>query len=278
MTPDATYGGGPPNSNITKSQTSGITVSYQQALFSYPDWFNGAGWHWSSLISAAQQNPNVQIFVAINPNSGPDVAQNSDFVQGITNLRAANNIKILGYVFTNFGARAQSGAVSGGSVQGDVDSWVSFYPTIDGIFLDQMKSTPGSEAYYTSITNYIHSKPNYKYVWGNPGVNVAQSYVGTVDTILISEGPTLPTLTTIQNSTFSGAYNQNNFAITAYNVSSLDSNALKQASQYVGYIFVTDQGNGFISQPSYLTSELNLMATTARPSQNVPRSESSWNV
>lgn len=277
---DSTFGGGPPNSNITKSQISGIIVSYQQALFAYPDWYNGSGWHWSSLISAAQQNPSVPIFVAINPNSGPDISGNSDFTQGITNLKTAANIKILGYVFTNFGARGISGDISGGSVEGDIDKYALFYPNIDGIFLDQMKSTTGSESYYSSITTYTHthSGVNFQYVWGNPGTNVAQSYVGTVDTILISEGPTLPSTATIQSNTFSGAYDQKNFAITAYNVSTLDPNALSQAAQYVGYLFVTDQGNGFISQPSYLTSELNLMKNMSRSSQNVPTSESSWNV
>ena len=111
---------------------------------------------------------------------------------------------------------------------------------IDGIFLDEMESIAGDEAYYSELTQYIHSK-GMSISWGNPGTTIDESYVQAkaVDVFQISESTDYPAVATITTNTFAGDYEPAQFAIGIHSVASYDTALIADYYTKVKYIFVT---------------------------------------
>ena len=88
-------------------------------LYIYPThWIAGSEWYQLRDIIAAY--PDVQFIAKINVNSGPDTALNTDYVAGIGILNTGSNadhLKIIGYVYTSYGARLIA------DVKTDIDRW-----------------------------------------------------------------------------------------------------------------------------------------------------------
>ena len=227
-------------------------------LFIYPNWYtNPSNYDWTPLFNIIQASPNLNFVVTVNVNSGPDSSLNTDYVQGLTDLYAAgqvnNNLTILGYVFTSYGARNIA------TVETDIDNWVSFYGTwVDGIFLDEMDNITGHETYYTNITTYAKVTKGLTMVWGNPGTATIAGYVGTVDTIMVYEDSTFPSSATMNTRTFNGAFNRNNFAAIVHSQPDLNSKSITDSmSPYVGYLYITNDvmSNPYDTLASYLVRE-----------------------
>ena len=75
---------------------------------------------------------------------------------------------------------------------------------------------------------------------GNPGTSALESYVGTVDTLLIYEGKGYPTIPTIQSRTFGGKYDKNNFGVIPYGANRYDATWVSKVKGMAGYIYVTE--------------------------------------
>jgi hypothetical protein len=114
----------------------------------------------------------------------------------------------------------------------------------------------GNESYYANATQYTKSLGMVMTV-GNPGTYIAQSYVGTVDTIVIYERPQLPTLAYLRNWTTSGA-GKSSFAFIAFDVPDFNQTYAKAAAASVRFMFMTDAKNYFV-MPTYLSKELALL-------------------
>lgn len=235
-----------------------MTLSCYIPLYIYPNWWVGPVYQWTPLINAIAANPTLQFDVVLNVNNGPDTVLNNDYVHGIADLVAAassGNLKILGYVFTSYGARPIA------DVKQDIDRWVNFYgPNIDGIHLDEMANITGSESYYTNLTAYAKGTAGMSEVWANPGNPTLQSYINTVDTLIIFEGGTQPSLATLAASTFSPIFNKSKFAINIFAQGALDSTYIQNldAAHYIGHLHYTDDTlpNPYDTFPSYLSSLL----------------------
>src|SRR3989442_2779249 len=211
------------------------------------------GINWQPLIAAKQAHPRVPIIAMINPSSGPGTSYDSNFNAGINNLRAAGII-VLGYIGTKYCAMTLSTA------EGQIDTYHSFYK-LDGFLFDEMKNTSGCESYYSTLTNYAKSTYGDTLIIGNPGTSTIQSYVGTVDNIIIYESQGLPSISTLQSRTFGLA--KSGFCFDAYGVAALDPTYAAQASQYVGCMQITDDSgsNPYDTLPSYLSSEIAALDT-----------------
>src|SRR3989454_7124482 len=211
------------------------------------------GINWQPLIAAKQAHPRVPIIAMINPSSGPGTSYDSNFNAGINNLRAAGII-VLGYIGTKYCAMTLSTA------EGQIDTYHSFYK-LDGFLFDEMKNTSGCESYYSTLTNYAKSTYGDTLIIGNPGTSTIQSYVGTVDNIIIYESQGLPSISTLQSRTFGLA--KSGFCFDAYGISTLDPTYAAQASQYVGCMQITDDSgsNPYDTLPSYLSSEIAALDT-----------------
>jgi hypothetical protein len=193
-------------------------------LYTYPTSSN-----WDEVINIKTDYPSVPIIAVINPSDGPGSYQNSDFVSGIGNLHSAG-ITVLGYVNTHYGSRSSH------SIKKDISTYSSLY-NIDGIFFDEMSNTEGKEHYYESLSNYAKSL-GFTFTVGNPGADVPSSYIGTVDNIVIYEDSGLPNISDLEG--WHTSYDKTNFSIIAHSVDSLDESFVSEASNYVGYMYITD--------------------------------------
>lgn len=211
-------------------------------LYIYP------GSDWTTLINLKNTYPNVPIIAVINPGSGPGTAVNSDYTNYIGQFKAAN-ITVIGYVYTSYGSRTLA------TVQSDIGNYSSFYPTIDGVFFDQMQSSAtGYETYYQNLTTYARSR-GFKLTVGNPGAALPISYLSTVNITIVYAGPGISNLSTY--SSYS-PYNST-LGMIAYNVSSLPTAWVNQAANLITWIYVTP-----VAQNPYQTLSTYLANLTAQ--------------
>lgn len=104
-------------------------------------------------------HPNLPFWVVVNPASGPGATNSqpdANYQACIPQLRpAANpNVKVLGYVPTGFGSRAQS------AVQADITTysqWGAAYKP-SGIFFDEVAANSGNEALYSGYSSFAKGK------------------------------------------------------------------------------------------------------------------------
>lgn len=207
-------------------------------LFTYP-----TSSTWTTLANLKIKYPNVGFVVTINPSSGVGGSQDSNFVNGINKLKSAGCL-VIGYVYTSYAARSIT------QVKAEVDKYKSWY-SVNGIFLDEMKNTSGSEQYYKDITSYVKSL-GMTYVVGNPGTSTTPAYAASVDNVLIYESSGLPSISTVQSRT--DFTHPERYGIIPYGVPTLDPNYVKQVKPYVGLIYITnDSGsNPWDSLAQYL--------------------------
>jgi hypothetical protein len=167
----------------------------------------------------------------------------SKYSDGIKKLQTAG-ITVLGYVYTSYTSRGTN------VVKADIDSYKSWYPSLNGIFLDEMANWSGGESYYKTLNDYAKSK-GFTLTVGNPGTDTIASYVGTVDNIIIYESAGVPSLSSLGG--WHSDYDKANFSIIPYAVSSLDDTYVSDASSYVGYVYITndDLPNPWDSLPPY---------------------------
>jgi hypothetical protein len=208
---------------------------------------------WAAVAAAKRAHPAVPVMAVINPASGPGTAALSDYMAGIADLTAAG-VKVIGYVHTSYGKRATA------EINADVDRWRNLYPSVTGIFLDEMANTPGLESFYSGINGYAKSK-GYDFTIGNPGADGAATYVGTVDTILIYENKGLPSAGAIGG--WHGGYDRRNFGIIPYGVSGVDAGFLRTATRTCGYVYLSsdDLPNPWDTVPAYLDGLVATLST-----------------
>jgi hypothetical protein len=118
-------------------------------------------------------------------------------------------------------------------MEAQIDTWKSFYPTVQGIFFDEQSNSTSDVAHYQTLSQYAKSK-GFTYTVGNPGTDVPAAYIGAVDTMLIYESDGLPSISSLQAWS---AYAPSNFGIIPYKCS-MDAAFVKQARQYVRYVYL----------------------------------------
>jgi len=195
---------------------------------------------WAHIVTVKNANPSVPVIAVVNPANGPGSGVISAYTVGIEKLRAAG-IKVIGYVATGYTDRSEA------TVRADMDAWQTFYPTVSGIFFDEMANSGGHEDYYRRLSAYARSKM-FDYTIGNPGADTAPSYVGTVDMILVYERSGLRPL-----SDWYSKYPPENFGVIPYGVPTLDLAYVQAAKKTVGYIYMTNDvlNNPWDSLPPY---------------------------
>ena len=211
---------------------------------------------WAELRAACVRHPDVPVIVVINPASGPDVAVAPAFTDLIAQLAAAR-AGTVGYVFTRYARRAAR------DVTNEIDRYRTFYPRLDGIFLDEMSNRPGDEPYYRALTAYARKK-GYRLIIGNPGVATPASFIDTVDVLLIYESRGLPRLGEL--AAWRRDRDPRNFGIVSYGVPAFDADFVARAKSQLGYIYITD-GDGedpWRRLSSYFESLLQALAPRPR--------------
>lgn len=194
-------------------------------LYVYP------GPTWDTVATYASLVPTV---IIINPETGPGKASDPKYQSYITKV-IGEGLEVVGYVHTSWGQRALT------QVQQDIDHWKSFYPNIQGIFLDEGATTANEIGYYTTLYNYIKAK-GWKYDIINPGTVPAAGYENVATQIVTFEDH-YTKFQASANPNYASCTNKDKFAAIAYGVpESLVSNVISiaQNKNYYGWIYVTD--------------------------------------
>jgi hypothetical protein len=210
------------------------------------------GPEWEQLIQAKQAHPGVPVVAIVNAASGSGDARNLAYASAIDGLKAVG-IVVLGYVSTREGERPIK------SVETDIAEWRSWYG-VDGVYFDQMPQRSGMEGYYAYMTQFAKSH-GMTVTMGNPGANTSLSYIGTVGTIVISEGFGVPSLSYLAGWDKSGN-SKGNFAFIARSVPDYNSTYVGDAAASVGFLFISDASNYFVL-PTYLSSEMSSLQSLA---------------
>jgi len=115
----------------------------------------------------------LQFYIIVNPANGPGPANsqpNGNYRDCITSLRAAgavnNNLKILGYVPTEFGAHTPAVVVS------KINTYSQWSPAYrpDGIFFDQASRLHSRLALYQCYASHVHTAFGTSFIILNQGV------------------------------------------------------------------------------------------------------------
>ncbi|MGI0020392.1 MAG: spherulation-specific family 4 protein [Nitrososphaera sp.] len=200
---------------------------------------------WQTLYNTASANPNLRIMMILNPDNGnfglgsglltqeqmASAQANPDILWAAQKMQSAG-VVITGYVYTDYAARDSE------ICKQRIDLYKRLYGTI-GIHFDQMSNVAGNESYYSNLDAYVKST-GMTFTMGNPGTSSPESYVGTVNTIIVYENKGLPTISTLQARTFNGKYDKNNFGAIPHTVARYDATWVAQAREVTGYIYVTN--------------------------------------
>lgn len=184
---------------------------------------------WNAIIAAQNAHSTVPVIAIVNPNNGPGSAPSAAYTTGIAALTAAR-IRVIGYVYTSYGARSTS------AVRGDVDDWHAWYPEVGGIFFDEESNDAGGDGYYRDLTSYVKSL-GMQLTVGNPGTDTSASYISAVDVTFIYESAGLPSTPLLSD--WQSQYPRQSVGIIPY-ASPLDLAWVSRARAAVGYIYVTD--------------------------------------
>ncbi len=135
---------------------------------------------WTQLEDAA---PSVGLAI-INPDSGPSGAVNPDYAAQVVHSQTAG-LTVIGYIHTSYGARSLA------EVEAEIDAYYTFYPSLDGIFLDEVSTDcalvlppPAGNGYYSQLHAHIKAKGGKALTVINPGTQTDECYVTASDIIV----------------------------------------------------------------------------------------------
>lgn len=202
----------------------------------YPGLSGGQGDYWDRAIAHA---PTVDIMIA-NPNSGPGESVDANYTAKIAQAVAAG-ITMIGYIATNYTAKTTA------AVQAEIDTYLSYYPTLDGVFLDETPhdNDPADFAYYQTLYDYIKAvfpESGRRLVVLNPGTATNEAYVACSDIIVTHEGSP-SSYRTRSAASWEADYLADRFWHVVYEVADIaERNEMLSLStaRNAGYVYLTD--------------------------------------
>lgn len=242
--------------------------SMQQAGLLYPIYSDPPSGIFSGLITLMATYPNVPVIAILNPDSGPGPSQSSAYVTAINQLHTAGAL-VFGYIETGYGIlNHDQNPQNETTIKADITAWESFYPNVDGIFMDEMDDT-GSATGCTSITggncitlyqqlNAFVNSTGFPVTYGNPGENTISAYFN-------SSPPAANRYMVWEINAYGTAANINNAGLCSYyNCASVEFDVAYSAPDFLvmmqnsAWVFMTDQptANPYNAAPTYLSTEM----------------------
>lgn len=206
-------------------------------MYLYPaDVYNNTSYN--GVIDMKKRYHNVPLYVVLNPSNGTGGVTDGNYTAAIQRLKGAG-ATVLGYVASNYTASTTA------EVKDEIDDWVTYYPDVDGIFIDEMTNTASTtaQAYYNELTRHVHSKGLYPSI-GNPGAGTVGEYFASssADVIVINETSSYPSEATLKGDYDNGYadFDYNKRAGLVYGISDLSTASTTLLKKYLGMIYVTD--------------------------------------
>lgn len=212
--------------------------------------------YWDALNAAAAKVPLVAI---LNPNSGPGTSVDPNYTNVLASFLASGG-RAIGYVYTGYGTRSLA------VVKSEVDKYRTFYPGVEGIFVDEMAndSSASNLTYYGNLYAHIRSNQPNALIVGNPGTHTLETYLTQ---------PAANVLVTFENDTGYPGYvpdawttnhGASNFCHLTYAVTNAATmtNYLQLAvARNAAWVFVQSDvlPNPWDTLPAYWTNEVNLI-------------------
>ena len=186
--------------------------------------------HLEALTSAKRAHPSVPLVVVINPCSGPGEERDGDVAGCAASLSEAG-ICVAGYVPTRYGRVSERQAKSW------IDDYRRWYD-VDAVFLDEMSNGPGDEGYYRDLGAFSRSVGVTLSI-GNPGRPLPSSFAGTLDTLVVAEGPGLLAPAYVSRV----APEARSAGVIMYSVHALSQSYVDLLARDLDYLYATDRGS-----------------------------------
>jgi hypothetical protein len=201
----------------------------------------------------------------MNPASGPGASADPNYTAAIEYCQELGQ-NVIGYVYTQYTKRSLS------AVEAAINAYYSLYPTIDGIFLDEMAKTPTAtaecegctmtvESYYKTLYSYIHGVSSEADVIGNPGAPASTAWqlnAPAADEVVTFEGSSA-SYATYSPPSWVLHKHANEIANIIYSApsTSLTTDCTEAESNNAGLVYVTNLGlpNPYEALPSYWSTE-----------------------
>jgi hypothetical protein len=192
--------------------------------------------------------------VILNPDNGP-VKKDAKAYAEPMKFCEEHGQRVIGYVYTKYGKRPLA------TVEKAIAHYYSWYPTVNGIFLDEMTEVPTAkiESYYRQLAAFVHEKGGF--VVGNPGDTAATAWqLGAVDEVVTFEGSAAAYAAYSPAAWVLAARPRQiaNIIFAASEASQMEGDCLKAVEENAGSIYVTnlpEKPNPYGSLPSYWTTE-----------------------
>lgn len=226
---------------------------------------------WVDLIYASKvSHPDVAVTAIVKPATGVDTngivtAADADLSTNITDFTASANHKVIAYVSTISG----SGTRSVADIKAIINSYISYYPKLNGFFLDEMGTGTSQRPFYSDIYTYIKGLAPTMEVMGNPGTFPDSSYAEpatiAADVLVTFEGNAASYQNIDPQPSSTWIYSKPNSAQAMLVHSASTCTAMQEALKTAaaartntGWVYVTDQpvGSPWSALPSYWTKLL----------------------
>jgi Spherulation-specific family 4 len=222
---------------------------------------NGPGLReWNRLIAAAKLVPIVAI---VNPASGPGTRVDTYIAAAISRARKGK-VTVVAYIGTQYTRKSLA------QVKEEVDTYLRFYPDIQGIHFDEQSSDVKDVDYYAELYRYVRERIPQAIVVNNPGTMCAPEYVSrpTSDVVCMFERDRA--FEEFRPPAWASRFPASRFCVQAYHVDTEAQmkQALRRAAQLrIGYVYITDdQGpNPYDRLPSYWEAEVEAVRRANQP-------------
>ncbi len=186
--------------------------------------------------------------VIANPDNGPSAGKLADYAEAISYCQARGQ-KVIGYVYTEYGARSLA------AVEAQITDYYEWYPSIDGIFLDEMAEQP-DEAYYAALESFVHARGGT--VVGNPGDTASIAWqLNVVDQVVTFEG-TASAFANYTPPAWVAQAEESRIANIIFSAPDPEADCAKAEQDGAGSIYVTnlEEPNPYGGLPLYWLSEI----------------------
>lgn len=216
---------------------------------------------WTSLLEA---NITLETIAIINPNSGPlecNTTMSYEYREGINQLKS-HSVKVIGYVYSKYGARPIE------EVKADISRYKECYSNLDGIFVDEVNASSQSAFYYQELRSFIKEGNVSQKMVLNPGIYPDEEIAQASDITIIYENEG-DGYDVIVSPAYASKYSSSKFALIGYGIapSAVSEEKLKRlSSMNVGYVYLTEDGangeNPWDTLSSYYGSLMELLSFT----------------
>lgn len=204
---------------------------------------------WQTMCEAAPTGSTV----ILNPNNGP-VKKEAKLYAGPMRFCEEHAQHLIGYTYTRYGKRSLA------TVEKAIAHYYSWFPAIQGIFLDEMAEAPTAKvvAFYKALATYVHERGGF--VVGNPGDTAATSWqLGAIDQVVTFEG-SAAAFAAYSPAAWVLAAQPRQIAniVFAATAPQMEAACAKAAAANTGSIYVTnlpEKPNPYESLPSYWAGE-----------------------